>query len=448
MTAFTKIVEWVEKKPIILGRFGKALSESLINSARGFEYFTIAKPHSTLQGFKVPTLCLLEIQSYNATKCYLATATWKNAISTFDSRLTIKKLRPIALSSFQDIEREVTNTRLKHYLRDRVPIDDEFSMLSPKLSAHIVQLLSRDHDNHHALDTALALLPELRLPPNNIWAQEDAIHLAMATFGIRNQSAKEVILKSGATSGLRMVGTHLYEDNVVRSDASQLLGFDAIASEVTGRTVFERGAERLIIYTANRLPLEEMLGVDLIYINETKGNIIMVQYKMLEEVRRKDGGSDWIFRPNNQYEKEVARMQIPASQGALKDYRLNSSPFFFKFVMRKLFDTSPTSFLVSLEHLEQVLVSLEAQGPRGGIRMSYDALDGTYLRQGDFISLIRSGYVGTHRAQTWALAKIIDEVSRGDRALVLAWQRLLDPTVANRYFAPSTPQRGSLFLEE
>ena len=426
MNAFTKIAKWVEKKPIILGRFGEVLSESLNNTARGFEHLTIAKPRSTFQGFKVPTLCMLEIQSHDATKCYLATATGKSAITTFDSRLTIKKLRPIAPSSLQEIEREVTDTRIKHHFRDRIPFDDDFSILSPKLSAHIVELLTRNPDNHAALDTALALLPGLRRPSNNTWAQEDAIHLAMATFRIQNQIPNEVVLKNGAISGLGMVGTHLYEDNVVSADATQLPGFDAIASDVTGRTVFQRGAERLIIYTANRLPLEEMLGVDLIYINETKGNIIMVQYKMLEEERQRDGFSDWLFRPDSQFQVEVARMQIPASQGAMMDYRLNSSPFFFKFVKRRLIDSSPTSFLVSLDHLKQILASPEAQGPRGAVRVSYDTLDGTYLRQNDMISLISSGYVGTHRTQTEALATIIDEVSRGNRALVLAWQKHRD----------------------
>ena len=235
-----------------------------------------------------------------------------------------------------------------------------------------------------------------------------------------------MVLKNGATSGLGLVGTHLYEDNVVRSDASQLPGFDAIAPDVTGRTIFERGDERLIIYTANRLPLEEMLGVDLIYINETKGNIVMVQYKMLEEERQGDEGSDWLFRPDDQFQEEVERMQIPASEGAMMDYRLNSSPFFFKFVKRKFMGSSPTAFLVSLDHLQQILASPEAHGPKGGVRVSYDTLDGTYLRQSDMISLIYSGYVGPHRTQTEALAPIIDEVSRGNRALVLAWQKHRD----------------------
>ena len=426
MNVFKNIAEWVEKKPIILGRFGPDLSESLNNSARGFEHVTVARPHSTFQGLRVPTICLLEIESHDGTECYLGTATRKNAVGTFDSLLTIKKLRPIAPSSLREIDRDVTDTRLKHLIRARTLIEDGFSILSPKLSANIVESLTRNPDNHAALDTALALLPGLRRVPNNTWAQEDAIHIALAAFDIRNQIPDEVVLKNGATSGLSTVGAYLYEDNVVREDATRLPGFDAIASDVTGRAVFQRGAERLTIYTANRLPLEKMLGVDLIYINETKGNIVMVQYKMLEETTRKDKPSDWIFRPNKQFDSEVARMQIPTSQKKPTDYRLNCNPFFFKFVKRTLTGINATSFLVSLDHLEQFLASPEARGPKGGVRVSYGALDGTYLRQGDLISLISSGYVGTHRIETEALATIIDAVSKGNQGLVFAWQKFLN----------------------
>lgn len=119
---------------------------------------------------------------------------------------------------------------------------------------------------------------------------------------------------------------------------------------------------------------------------------------------------------------EIERMSLPAFQGEITDYRLSRNPFFFKFVKRKIVADSHQSFLVSLDHLKQVLASPEAKGPKGGIRLSYDALDGTYLREADMISLIRSGYVGTHRAETEALATIISNVAEGDRALVLAWQ--------------------------
>ena len=134
-----------------------------------------------------------------------------------------------------------------------------------------------------------------------------------------------------------------------------LPGFDLISADVTGRAVFQKRDERLVIYTANKLPLEQMLGVDLIYINETRGNIVMVQYKMLEEDKQDHDNRDWIFRPDQQLRDEIERMKLPGFKGELSDYRLSSNPFYFKFVKRKIVDDSHQSFIVSLEHLNQIL---------------------------------------------------------------------------------------------
>ena len=329
MSEVTKITNWVQKKPLILMRFDEAFSESLHNSRQGFEHLTIVKPNSVLHAIKLPTLCLLEIQEGDATTCYLATATRKTAVSTFDSRLTIKKLRALQPDSLQDLETLITDSRMKHLLSERLPAEGGITNLSPKLSARLVEILAANPENQSALDTVLTLLPRLRRVTNTSWAQEDAIQLAMAAFGIRGTAIPDqVVLKRGASSGLGLIGAHLYEDNVVHSDASRLPGFDAISTDVTGRAVFQKRDERLVIYTANKLPLEQMLGVDLIYINETRGNIVMLQYKMLEEDKQTDENRDWLFRPDQQLRDEISRMRLPEFSGSLSDYRLSRNPFF------------------------------------------------------------------------------------------------------------------------
>ena len=424
MSTADKIVNWVQKKPLILIRFDEAFSESLHNSMQGFEHLTIVKPHSTFRAIKFPTICLLEIQEGDATKCYMATATRKTAVSTFDSRLTIKKLRALQSDSLQAIKALISDSRMKRLLGDRLPNEGDIKGLSPKLSAHLVKILAANSENEAALDEALSLLPQLRRVTNTSWAQEDAIQSAMTAFGIRgNAIPAQVVLKRGASSGLGLVGTHLYEDNVVHLDATRLSGFDAISADVTGWAVFQKRDERLVIYTANKLPLEKMLGVDLIYINETRGNIVMVQYKMLEEDKQSYDNRDWIFRPDQQLREEIARMHLPDFEGSVGDYRLNRNPFFFKFVKRKVVDDTHQSFLVSLDHLNQILAAPEAKGPKGGVRLSYETLDGTYLREADMLGLIRSGYIGTHKAETTALATIIREAAQGNKAVVLAWQQ-------------------------
>lgn len=424
MSAAAKIASWVQKKPIILIRFDDSFSASLLESRQGFERLTMVQPHVVLQDFKLPTLCVLEVQEHGGSKCYLGTATRKEAVSTFDSRLMVKKLRSITASSLEELAVQVTDRRMKRLLNGRVPAEGEWSSLSPKLSAYLVGVLARNPGNKAALDAAFSLLPQLRRASNVQWAQEDAIQVAMAALGLRSSDTPDqVVLKRGASSGLSLIGAYLYEDNVVHADSSRLPGFDAIAPDITGRAVFQKGGERLIIYTANKLPLEKMLGVDLIYINETRGNVVMIQYKMLEEGKHERGGRDWLFRPNRQLRKEISRMRLPEFSRELADYRLCRNPFFFKFVKRRVVDDSHQSLLLSLDHLNQLLAAPYTKGPKGGVRVSYEALDGTYLREADMLGLIRSGYVGTHRAETEVLTTIIAEVAKGNRAVVLAWQQ-------------------------
>ena len=116
-------------------------------------------------------------------------------------------------------------------------------------------------------------------------------------------------------------------------------------------------------------------------------------------------------------------MRLPSIAGRINDYRMYRNPFFFKFVKRKGDGETHQSFVVSLEHLNRILASAKARGVKGGIRVSYQALDGAYLRADDLIGLVRSGYIGTHRTESAALNSIIDAVAKGNRAIVLAWQR-------------------------
>ncbi len=421
MSTADKIANWVQKKPIVLIRFDEELSEFLQESRQGFEHLTFVRPHSTFQAIKLPTLCLLETQDGKETKFYMGAATRKSAVSTFDSRLTIKKLRILHPNSIQGLEALLSDTRMKFLLGKRLPDKGDIRELTPKLSSHLIEILASKSENQSALDTALSLLPQLRRVPNNSWAQGDAIQSAIDIFGIRgNAIPDQVVLRKGTFSELGLVGAHVYEDNVVRFDASRMPGYDAISTDVTGRAVFKMRDERLEIYTANKLPLEKMLGVDLIYINEIRGNIVMVQYKMLEE---DIPYNDWIFRPDQQLYEEIARMRLPEIEESFTDYRLCRSPFFFKFVKRKIVNRKPQSFLVSLDHLNQIITAPEAKGPRGGVRISFETLDGTYLREADMLGLIRSGYIGTHKAETALLSTIIREVARGNKAVVLAWQQ-------------------------
>lgn len=349
-------------------------------------------------------------------------------VSTSNSRLTIRKLLALNQSSLQVVEEMIDEPETKKLFSSINQEDNTLPWdavsLPSKLSIPLIKALAKDSKNHDTLESVLTFLHQLISMPDNKWAVDDAIQSSKAVFGIqKNVIPSEIDQNQDMMFGSDMIGVKLLEDNVVRTDASQFPGFDAIAPDLTGKAVFEKRNEKLTIYIANKLPLEEMFGVDLIYINETKGNIVMVQYKMLEESNQKNGASDWLFRPNEQLDKEIKRMMLPLSEKPFTDYRLNHDPFFFKFVKRKVVGNSHQSFIISLGHLKRFLDSSQAKGPRGGLRISQKGLNGSYLREDVLFGLIRSGYIGTHQNQTQHLEEIISLAARGDRATVLSWQR-------------------------
>lgn len=423
MSAADELVRWVERKPLILIRFDDDESERLWECRRWPEWFTFVRPHALFESCQVPTICLVEMREAGTTACYLATARRKTAVATTGSRMTVTRVRPLSVHSFKALAKLIMNKRSSSMLQSQLSRAPSVLGLSPKLSASIVRALASDESNREAMEVAAGELPGLRRIKDVVWAQRDAIGMAMAAFGLESTAmATDVTVRKGASSELSRAGTYLLEDNIIGMDASVIPGFSLIEKDATGRAVFQRGDERLEVYTANRGPLEKMVGVDLIYINSTLGSIVMVQYKMLEREKGVGKNGDWVFRLNKQAKSEVDRMRIPTTTLAADDYRLNPNPFYLKFVKRRLEDESPPSFLVSLEHLNQLLMTSATRGPKEGIRVSYNSLHGAYLRESDLIGLIRSGYIGMHRVESDSLGTIIAEVARGNRALVLAWQ--------------------------
>jgi hypothetical protein len=73
----------------------------------------------------------------------------------------------------------------------------------------------------------------------------------------------------------------------------------------------------------------------------------------------------------------------------------------------------------SLVHIARRLTS------QGAFRISYDALDGRYLRQEGFLNLLQSGYIGAYAKTTNDLKKLVAATLRNDRAVVAAVQSAL-----------------------
>jgi hypothetical protein len=243
----------------------------------------------------------------------------------------------------------------------------------------------------------------------------------MRAFGLAvDERAVSLDLVPGKDTGLIRIPVR--EDAVIQHDARSVPGYELVGSDITGRARFESDYGELEVITANRQTLEELFGVDLIYLNLTQQNLVMVQYKMLEPDRAEEQ-TDWIYRPDINLKQEIQRMDkfVTLSRSSKSGYRLNPDAFYLKFVKRDA-SLKGGSIITSLEHYKQFIASPLSRGPRGGVRVSYKSLGGSYLRNNTFLDLIQSGYIGTYAADTRTFSVLINEILKGNRGVVAALQ--------------------------
>ena len=176
-------------------------------------------------------------------------------------------------------------------------------MLSPAVSVHLIEKLAEQRSNRQALRAVVAVLETPKTYSSNIGLQQDAIILSLKTFGLSDDAAPDV-LELPDERDTALAGFRIIEDNVIEHDARIFPGFALSHADLTGRARFrnKNGTEVLEVITANKRPLEEAFGVDLIYLNSVKQNIVIVQYKMLERSRRSDK-TDWLYHPDGQVGK-------------------------------------------------------------------------------------------------------------------------------------------------
>lgn len=325
---------FVEKRPIIILRFDGHEWDRLQGSRRGVSEFTVARPHELLEDVKVPVPCLINGKSDEGESVYFGMISSRSAVTTLESRIKVRRAVRIQPPSKSELLSLVIDKPYGNNLKERLHNRRSVIALSPKLSGHLIERLASISTNRGALRAVEESLSVPKYFRSVAALQEDAVHTALRVFGLSpDDQARSLELVEGRETALARVG--IMEDSVIEHDARHVPGYDLVHSDLTGRAVFERDSERLEVFTANRRPLERVFGVDLIYLNVSRQNIVMLQYKMLEPLR-KDGDTDWIYRPNDKLDKEIRRMRNYDTQHAPGpyEYRLNPAVFYLKFVKR------------------------------------------------------------------------------------------------------------------
>ena len=343
----------------------------------------------------------------------------KQAVTTLDSRIAVSSTVKLQPSSFSDLADLLELDAIRRAFTLLTSKRATVIRLSPIVSTSLITALWNREENQNALKFLARQLGPKTFR-DGFALQQDAVELALKFFGHAMPNPTQAVIPD--TFGTSLGSIRLLEDNVVEHDARSIPGMRLFRSDVTGYAEFEGGGDRLRVYTANKRPLEALFGVDLVYLNLKIRNLVLVQYKMLE--RAKD--DDWVYSPDDQLDKEIERMELFRQTGSplANGYRLNPEAFYMRFVKREGKIDSP-AITMPIDHFKKIRAN-PSVGPRGGLRISYEALQGQYMREAGLVDLVKAGYIGCHCETAAAFEALINEVLQGGNAAVAAIQSRAD----------------------
>ena len=197
----------------------------------------------------------------------------------------------------------------------------------------------------------------------------------------------------GERSFLERVGAYrVPESTAIAFDAMHFLDFDRI-DQPNGAITFSQGREQLVVINVNTQSLETTTGADLIYVNERRDSVVLVQYKTMKQA---PGDEEAVYRPDRRLAGQLERMaSIPTvdSDGTPEQYRLHPGCAYVKLCspVRSL-TTEPTQLVsgmyIPIDYWDTLAASPTLKGPRGGTIFSYRTVD-RHVSNELFVALVR-----------------------------------------------------------
>jgi len=173
---------------------------------------------------------------------------------------------------------------------------------------------------------------------------------------------------------------------------------------------------------ANTEPVENTLGVDVVYFNEAFKSFVLVQYKRLVRESNAEGESGVWYRPDHNLSTELDRMGVVDSLYGSRegDFRLFSQACWVKLCDPSAVVQDPLQLIKGMYLTRKHFVELleVCKGPRGGVRLGYDNVP-RHINNTLFVELVKEGWVGTCGTGTMELGEVVRMVLENRRALVL-----------------------------
>ncbi|MDX0760483.1 hypothetical protein GOD62_32310 [Sinorhizobium medicae] len=387
-------------------------------------------PHSR----NAPLVCF--IMNSRGRISHIANARRGVNAGTYQSRLNLSDIEPLQTRiTVQDIIDGVP-------ARNRKVAEDRFKrggLLTPKAFEEVVDLVARlAPETARSIDrftksTRRRLASLDRSAREALGAQKESVATAMLLAGIDRSPLREWVLLDDETPKSFLDGlsqSRQREDEMIIRDMSEVPGYEFIRRVPNASAALFHDGEtgsRLTVILANRLPLEEQTGTDLIYYNETFKSFILVQYKAMES-DQKEGA---IFRlPEKNLSEEIERMEVFLSElgklkdaGTVDDFRLSNEPFFLKFCPRIQFDPDSSGvtkgMYVPLSYWKRLNDHDGLVGSRGGRRLAYSNVR-RYFDNSSFASMVKGAWVGTVVNQSAVIERWMKEVMETGRAIAFA----------------------------
>ena len=341
--------------------------------------------------------------------------------------------RPIAFDEILS----ATDTRVRHHLRKRL---ENGGILPPKSLGAFVDRIT---DLDASIGPRLARFSARRAQAmrrlesrarENLAYQKEALALALEIAGL----PRDELLKWQPSDGDPqrsfldgLPGARVREDAMLLSDFSNIPGFQS-EGEVThyGSKVFYSELDpqvRLTVIMANRLPLEQQTGADLIYFNEAYRSFVMVQYKAMEK-RNDEVGFRW--QDKDKFCDEIERMEallvelraLPSGNNP-DGFRFDDNPFFLKFCPRVVFNPDDKGLFkgiyLPLDLWRRADAAGRFIGKRGGKVLTYENV-GRRINNSEFVTLVAGSWVGTSIEQSAVLGELIRKVLEIGRTVTIA----------------------------
>jgi hypothetical protein len=274
----------------------------------------------------------------------------------------------------------------------------------------------------------------LQIPPNSriaTWSQ--TLGIALEITGI----SRDELLAWRPIDGPQqsfldgLPGAYVREDAMLLADFATMPGFEAIR-DVThyGSKIFKKTEfppVRLTVIMANRLPLEQQTGADLIYFNEAYHSFVMVQYKAME---KGDDQPQFRWQAGDQFVQEIERMDALLTQlreiqsGDHPDgFRFSENPFFLKFCPRVVFNPDDKGLFKGIYLPIDLWRRAEAagrfRGVKGGNVLTFENT-GRRINNSEFVTLVAGSWVGTSIEQSAVLGPLIRQVLESGKTVTLA----------------------------